>query len=128
MLSIIGSRMACCPEKHRGVVPLGALRFNKLCNFLDFAGAITLIALGALALTGHGTATINGLATNNGAWAMMAGGLATLAALHLHKQPESSPYLNERSSYPGPSSYNKLPPDGHVQSGYGSAQGVYTNV
>ncbi len=86
--------MSCCAEK-------SAKNFNRACNVLDFAGAITLVALGALALTGHGGATINALSANNGAWAMIAGGLVTLAALHLHKQPERPLSLPQASAEPG---------------------------
>ena len=82
MLSIIGSRMPM-PERH-------AEKINKGLILLDFAGAITLLALGALAFTGHGGATINALNANNGGLVMMAGGLVTLVALHLDKQSESS--------------------------------------
>ena len=54
---------------------------------LDVAGAITLIVLGALALTGHGGSIINSLNTTpGGAWAMMGGGLAVCTALYAYAQ------------------------------------------
>jgi hypothetical protein len=71
---------------------------NGLGNFLDFAGAITAIVLGALALTSLGGATIAHLNdVTGGAWATIGGGLITLYALHLQTSEKAKETRNQKS-------------------------------
>ncbi len=100
MFSIIGSRLACTNAD--GLLTKGGSKVRPLCNFLDFAGGITAIVLGALALTGHGGSMIAHLNdVSGGAWATMAGGVVALYALHLHKQSDEVPRLASDFYYPG---------------------------
>ncbi len=82
MFSIIGNQLTCCCQTggncQKAVVSISQL--------LDLAGAITLIALGALALTGQGGEVIATLNTvPRGPWVMMLAGLATLGVAYLFK-------------------------------------------
>lgn len=78
MLAIVGTlgSFAVHPKEPKS-------KFIISSCLLDAAGAITLIILGALALTGHGGSVINSLnATPGGAWGMIGGGLVVFATLY----------------------------------------------
>lgn len=79
MFAIAGSLATTCSPMKKRRMPV-----IVTSSIFDVAGAITLIVLGALALTGHGGSVINSLNTvNGGAWAMIGGGLVTLTFLYL---------------------------------------------
>ena len=82
MFSIIGNQLTCCCETggnfQKAVTSISLL--------LDSLGAITLIALGALALTGQGGEVIATLNTvPHASWVMMLSGLAILGVAYLFK-------------------------------------------
>ena len=82
MFSIIGSQITCCC-KIGGPSQKAVASISQL---LDILGAITLIALGALALTGQGGEIIATLNTvPRGPWVMMLAGLGTLGVAYLLK-------------------------------------------
>ena len=82
MFSIIGSQLTCCCDQSGNFKKAVA----SISLLLDTIGAITLIALAALVLTGQGG---GGIATLNtvpyAPWIMMLSGLAILGIAYLFK-------------------------------------------
>lgn len=101
MFTAITNSLANCATTSQGIAR--ADKVKKLGNFLDFAGGITAVVLGALALTGHGGAMVAHLNdVTGGAWATMGGGLITLYSLHLQnkqKQAQQHPVIQNQDPY-----------------------------
>jgi hypothetical protein len=100
MLSVLGNSLICIAGK--GYVMRVEAKIRPICNFLDFAGGITALVLGVLALTNHGGSIIAHLTdVHGGAWIMMTTGLVALYALYMYKKTDTP--LQELSSEMGSS-------------------------
>lgn len=89
MFSIIGSGLELFTDKQGKLKPRGR-GLKVACHFIDFAGGVTAIVLGALALTNHGGSVVARLNdVSGGGWGTMAGGIIALGALHLQRESDN---------------------------------------